>query len=142
VVTNKFKQRTKDMITETIVNSSKGEIVSFVYSDRFSFSDFRRKQRKLMTLGFKLHNDVSAVVCPDCGVIQSTLSYSKDGIEMWFDACPECWTFVESYPVYENDQPVELNKLDDKLSLLNMKQICLVDGIISVLIDQYLRHLR
>lgn len=123
------------MITETVVQSTKGEIIDFKKSDRFSFSDFRRKQRKLMTLGFKLRNETTSIKCPDCGVNQASLNYCLRGIELWFDACPECWTFAESYPIYEDDQPVELSKIDNKLSMLNIEQLCLVDGIISILID-------
>jgi len=117
-----------------------GDIVDFQRSDRFSLSEFRRKQDKLVKAGFKrLSLDaVNNEPCSNCGGQQVDINYQLDVVELGFEGCLSCWTFAEVYPVYENisrDYDYNRDKLASKLVLLDDKQVLLLESIIHVLMS-------
>lgn len=118
-------------------NNKRGDIVDFKKSERFSLSVFRRKQQKLVDMGFKVDLDLNTqdYSCPDCGTTQVSMTYSRDLVAFTFDFCPQCWTVCELSAVYENDSvPVNQQELETMFALLDVEQLQLVKHVIETMI--------
>lgn len=114
------------------------EIIGWKESAPFALSVFRRKQQKLIKLGFKPQHDITSVEhgCESCGIPRSTVIYSSDALEFFFEVCPNCWECCESFPIYAGGGvgSVDTERLSSRLSLLSVAQLARVDSIVDVLL--------
>lgn len=131
------------MITELneqkTLNINDNEIVAWKESEPFALSVFRRKQQKLIKLGFKPSHTITTEEhgCGPCGIPRSTVTYSLDAFEFNFEVCPSCWTCCESFPVYDGGfSSLDADKLSMDLQLLGNDHLALIGSIVdSMLMD-------
>jgi hypothetical protein len=125
-----------------------GDILDFVKSDRFSLSEFRRKQSKLIEAGATNQHSYGVLICDGDDIESCTCSECKSRlvgfnyrlgaspgvIEFEFQGCLNCWQFWELFPVYENFHP-DRDSLNKKLVLLDDNHLRLVGLIVKTLMD-------
>jgi hypothetical protein len=110
-----------------------GDIVDWQKSERFSLTRFRQMQDKLLKSGFHQSMTICNDACSSCGGKQIDLTFTQGVIELNYEGCLNCWTFVELYPVYENFH-ADRDALVARLRLLDEKQLLLIGSIVQTII--------